>query len=225
MTNQIFTLKFGINRCYIIKDKGVIMIDGGPPNKGKAFRKILDEFSIEPEEIQLIVLTHGDFDHVGSTKDFKALTGAKIAIHEKDRRNLEESRFNWPPGVTSWGKILRFMLAPLLKKTSFPSVKADIVLSKNEFLLNDFGIDGKIIYTPGHTLGSVSVLLNTGEAFVGCLAHNNFPFKYHPGLPIFAEDLEKIKESWEILIDQGAKMIYPSHGNSFSIERIKKYLS
>lgn len=224
MTNQIFTLKFGINRCYIIKAKSAIMIDGGPPNMGKTLIKILSNYSIHPQDIQLIILTHGDFDHVGSTRDFKALTGAKIAIHEEDRRNLEESRFNWPPGVTSWGKILRFMLAPLLKKIPFPSVKADIILSENEFLLNDFGIDGKILYTPGHTLGSISVLLNTGEAFVGCLAHNNFPFKYRPGLPIFAEDLVKIKESWKILIDQGAKMIYPSHGNSFSIERIKKYL-
>lgn len=225
MKNQIFTLKFGINRCYIIKGKNAILIDGGPPDKGKAFTKILSNYSIHPQDIQLIVLTHGDFDHVGSSGDFKALTGAKIAIHEEDRRNLEESLFNWPPGTTRWGKTFRFMLAPLLsKKISFQAVKADIVLSENEFLLNDFGIEGKIIYTPGHTPGSVSVLLNTGEAFVGCLAHNNFPFKYRPGLPIFADDLEKVKKSWKILIGQGAKMIYPAHGNPFSIEKIKKYL-
>ena len=40
---------------------------------------------IHPNEVRLILLTHGDFDHVGSAKDLKALTGAKIAIHEHDR--------------------------------------------------------------------------------------------------------------------------------------------
>ncbi|MEN8153888.1 MAG: MBL fold metallo-hydrolase [Acidobacteriota bacterium] len=225
MKNQIFTLKFGINRCYIIKGKGAVLIDGGPPDKGRAFTKILSKYSIDPRDIQLIVLTHGDFDHVGSSGDFKALTGAKILIHEKDRRNLEEGLFNWPPGTTGWGKTLRFMLAPLLsKKIFFPGVKADIILNENEFLLNDFGIEGKIVYTPGHTPGSVSVLLNSGEAFVGCLAHNNFPFKFRPGLPIFAEDQEEVKKSWKTLVSQGAKMIYPAHGNPFPIEKIKKYL-
>ncbi len=32
MSVQIFDFKFGINYCYIIKDKGAIMIDGGSPN-------------------------------------------------------------------------------------------------------------------------------------------------------------------------------------------------
>ena len=72
-------------------------------------KKILSNYSIHPQDIQLIILTHGDFDHVGSARDFKAKTGAKIAIHEEDRRNLEEGRFNWPPGVTSWGKFLHFV--------------------------------------------------------------------------------------------------------------------
>ncbi|MCK5220126.1 MAG: MBL fold metallo-hydrolase, partial [Candidatus Aminicenantes bacterium] len=104
MADQIFTLKFGINRCYIIKGKKAIMIDGGPVHAEKQFKKYLKKNQIDPQDISLIVLTHGDWDHVGSAKDFKTLTGAKIAIHEEDRRNLEESRFNWPPGISRWGK-------------------------------------------------------------------------------------------------------------------------
>ena len=94
-----------------------------------------------------------------------------------------------------------------------------------QIALIEFGIPGKIIYTPGHTQGSVSVLLETGEAFVGCLAHNNLPFRFRPGLPIFAEDIEKVKESWKPIIQQGAKTIYPAHGNPFSVDIIKKALT
>jgi len=227
MSLQIFTIKIGINRCYLVKDEGTILLDAGTPNRIHAFQKSFERLPILPNEIGLILLTHGDFDHVGSAKDLKALTGAKIAIHEHDRLNFESSLFNFPPGVTSWGHLLRSILNPILKKVlpSIPAEKADIVLDENDYSLIDFGIPGKIVYTPGHTQGSVSVLLETGEAFVGCLAHNNLPFRFRPGLPIFAEDIERVKESWKSLIQQGAKTIYPAHGNPFSVDIIKKALT
>jgi hypothetical protein len=43
-------------------------------------------------------------------------------------------------------------------------------------------------------------------------------------LPIYAEELSEIKKSWELIISQGAKMIYPGHGNPFPVEMIKRYL-
>ena len=53
---------------------------------------------------------------------------------------------------------------------------------------------------------------------------NGFPLRIGPGLPIFAEDLQKVKESWKMLLDKGANMIYPAHGNPFSAEIIRKIL-
>ncbi len=225
MPLEIYTLRLGINRSYIIKDKGIIMVDAGPPRKIKRIQIFLKEQLINPNEIKLIVATHGDFDHIGSAKELKELTGAKIAIHKNDRTHLEKSIYNFPPGVNGWGRILHFLLsAPLKVCMKISSTQADIVLSDDEFNLESFGIDGKIIHTPGHTSGSVSVLLKTGEAFVGCLAHNNLPFRLHPNLPIFAEDIEQIKKSWETIINQGAKIIYPGHGDPFPVDIIKKIL-
>lgn len=225
MSVHVYPIKIGINRCYLIQQNGIILIDGGPPNKVHVFQRLLTNISIQPQEIQLIVLTHGDFDHVGSVKDIKKLTGAKIAIHEYDRHNLEQSRFNFPPGVTGWGRLSRAIMCPFLKNLiTFPSTKADIVLNEDDFSISKFGINGTIIYTPGHTEGSVSVLLETGEAFVGCLAHNNLPFRLQPGLLIYAKDIEKVKESWDLIIKHGARMIYPAHGNPFSVNVMKNSL-
>ena len=53
---------------------------------------------------------------------------------------------------------------------------------------------------------------------------NGFPLRLGPGLPIFAEDLQKVKGSWDLLLDMGAKNIYPAHGNSFSAEIIQNIL-
>lgn len=224
MKPQIFSLKFGINTCYIIRGKGTIMVDGGPSKAREKFKKYLNKYSIKPNEIKLLVLTHADFDHSGSAGAIREITGAKIAVHENDRAILEEGRFNFPPGVNTWGKISHAIFVPVLKKIPIPPQKADIVLNDFDYPLNDFGIDGKIIYTPGHTAGHVSVLLENGDLFAGCLAHNIRLFTLGPRLPIYAEDIEQIKKSWKLVIEQGAKMIYPGHGKPFHVERIKKSL-
>lgn len=219
--HQIFTLRFDLNRCYLIRGKQTIMIDGGPPGKRKRFLNQLRELNIEPGEIKLIVLTHGDFDHISSAKDLKEITGAKVAIHQNDLENLEKGLFHWPPGVTLWGKISRFLLKPVLIRVySIPSLNPDIVLNDFDFPLQEYGIDGKIVFTPGHTAGSVSVVLDTGEAFAGCMAQNSLPFTLHPRWPIYATDLIQLKKSWKTLIQSGAKTIYPGHGKPFSVETI-----
>ena len=113
------------------------MIDGGPPKMRKTFLKRLNEFSIDPKEIQLIVLTHGHFDHAGSAKEIQEITGAKIAIHEKDKLDLEQGFSKWPKGVTSWGKISASIFKALLKNQMiYPTVKADIILDDDELLLD-----------------------------------------------------------------------------------------
>ena len=223
---QIIPFKSGINTSYILKDKGAVLVDGGMPWNGKSFSKLLLHHGMVPEDIQLIILTHGDFDHCGGAKDIQNLTGAKIVMHEKDRTHLEESIFHWPEGVTPWGKISRTLFMPIVKKIGVPpSAKVDIVLDDNDFSLKKYGLQGKIVYTPGHTYGSISVILDSGEAFVGCLAHNRLPFGFRPKLPIYAKDLELLKESWIKVINMGATTIYPGHGNPFPLEKITKYLN
>ncbi len=222
---QILPLKVYINTCYVIRGRGTIMVDAGTPGRGRAIAGQFTRLGIRPEEIQLIVLTHGHFDHAGSAKDLKTLTGAKIAIHEDDRPDIEESRYRFPPGVTTWGRLSRAIFEPVIRRTVvIPAVKADIVLSGGDFPLQEFGIDGVILHTPGHTSGSVSVVLDSGEAFVGCMAHDGFPFRWRPGLPIFSDDLERVRESWELILRRGVRMIYPAHGKPFPAGAVRRFL-
>ena len=226
MPANIITIKVGINRCYIVRDKGTILIDAGGPQKIKTFRKAFEKYSINPNEINLIIITHGDPDHMGSASDLRKLTSSPIAIHEQDKLNFEKSTYNFPKGVNRWGRFLRLVLNPILKLVlpNIPGGKADIVLSDQDYSLEEYGIQGKIAHTPGHTKGSVSIVLDSGDAFVGCMAHNNPPFRLSPGLPIFADDIEKVKESWKKLLDRNVKTIYPAHGDSFSVDIIKREL-
>ena len=65
------------------------MIDAGGKNKIPALKKALKDIDVEPNTIELIVITHGHPDHVTSAKDFKELNGAKIAMHQLDKQCLE----------------------------------------------------------------------------------------------------------------------------------------
>ena len=224
MSSQIHTIKLGFDQCYLIGDNDLIMIEAGESNKKKDFLKKLAGLGIKPEQIKLIIITHGHWDHIGSAKDIKELTGAKIAMHENEKEWLEKSMIILPPGVTLWGKIffkIMSLFKPLIK---VPSTKVDIILGNNSVLLNEYGIDGSIEYTPGHSSGSVSVLLETGEAFVGDLLMNRIPLRMTPGLPIFAEDLSELKQSLELLLEKGVRKIYPAHGKLFNADIIHKEL-
>ena len=196
------------------------MIDGGAPKKEEEFIQGIQKISIPPESIKLLILTHGHWDHIGSVKAIREITGAKIAMHKRETAWIEKSLKPLPPGVTLWGKVFGKVMAMFMPFVHVPATDVDIILGDEEFSLAEFGIAGKVIATPGHSSGSVSVLLETGDAFVGDLAMNGFPMRSGPGLPIFAEDLKKVKESWKLLLDYGAKTIYPAHGDPFSAEKM-----
>ncbi len=222
----VHTIPLGFDRTYIVKDKGTIMIDSGEPKKIKAFIKGLEAASIKPKDIQLIVLSHGHWDHIGSAAEIKELTGAKVALHHREKDWLEKSLKPMPPGVTLWGSLLSKLITVLmLPFIHIRPTEVDVVLGDKELSLREYGIAGKVVYTPGHSSGSVSVLLDTGEAFVGDMAMNKFPLRFSPGLPIFAENWSKLIDSWQMLLDEGVKTIYPAHGEAFSSNIIRKALS
>ncbi len=54
------------------------------------------------------------------------------------------------------------------------------------------------------------------------MAMNGLPLTIGPSLPIFAEDMSKVKNSWRKLINMGVKKIYPAHGKSFPVEKLIK---
>jgi len=225
MATRIVSMNLGNTNCFVLQDKGTILIDAGGPKQAKKFIKELQKASIKPEEIKLILITHGHFDHIGSADEIKAMTGAKLAMHELDKENLEKGQARIPPGVTGWGKALHKVLSLFAPMIKFPTSTVDIVLGAEQKSLEEYGIPGRVIPTPGHSAGSVTVLLDTGEAFVGDMSMSGLPMRLGPGLPIFAEDLPKLRDSWKSLLDHGAKTIYMSHGKPVSADVIRTELS
>lgn len=205
------------------------MVDGGAPGEIKRFEKELKNIDLNPSDVELIIVTHGHIDHIGSLKDLKDLTGAKVAVHRLDVECVEKGEWtksHQPNIFAPWGRVLELFKMPLLTWMflGVPSTEVEIIVQDEGFSLLDFGISGHVYHTPGHTDGSISVLLDSGQAFVGDLAMNKFPLRRTPGLPTLGTDLDKVKESWKLLLGQGVETVYPGHGEPFPVDVIEKSL-
>ena len=222
MSVDIIPISLGFDQCYVLKGEGIVVVDSGEPQKGAVFVRTLEKKGISLHDVKLVILTHGHWDHIGSAAEIKSLTGASLAMHKAEVHWLENSLKPLPPGITVWGRIFIMLHSLFLPFIKIPPSRVDLVIDDNGLSLADYGIPGRVVYTPGHSSGSVSVLLDTGEAFVGDLAINKFPLCISPRLPIFAEDPSEVISSWKKLIKQGASIIYPAHGKPFPVSVIKK---
>jgi hydroxyacylglutathione hydrolase len=215
MGTEILRVRAGITNIYILRDRGTILVDpGGPPGGAAALRRVLPLLGTPPR-LDLMVITHGHFDHFGAAPRIREATRARTAIHQADAPWLSTGRPVWPAGVTRWGRIVRTALGPVVLRTPSAIFEPDLRLTSEDFDLGPFGVDGRVVHTPGHSPGSVSILLPSGDAFVGDLAMNGLPFSLRPTLGIFAHDPEQMPASWRHLLGLGVRTIHPAHGRPF----------
>lgn len=218
-------IQLGITNCYLLCGEKNILIDGGAPGHVKDFMRGMQRVGIAPRDIDLILLTHGHADHIGSLHQIQQITHARIAMHKADCAWVESGLPDLPPGVTLWGRTL-VGLGQILYKPRILPCDVNYAFNANVFSLmkQGFGIPGQVIHTPGHSAGSICVLLDTGEVFAGDMAMQAWFLRSTPGLPVLAEDMSLVIKNWKRLIRMGAKHVYPAHGPDFPIEVIQQEL-
>jgi len=224
MAFSFHRIPLGICNCFLLRGERTILIDAGAQGSAKGFTKGLQKLNIDPKEISLVLLTHGHWDHIGTLHPIQGLTGAKVAVHHRDQAWVETGKPEFPNGVNGYGRAMS-ALAKALLKINLPPVKVDIVLDDDGMSLADYGIPGKVVYTPGHSMGHVSILLDSGDALVGDMAMNDWYLRLTPGLPVLADDINMVVESWKKILPMGIKRVYPAHGMDFSIDVMQKEIA
>ena len=212
---------FGFTKIFLLRtEKGYIQFDTGYKSDFKKYLKLLDEHNIDPKEIKLIVVNHAHFDHVGALKEVKELTGAQVLVHTKEAKYIRQGVSAAVKPLNLRNKILFKFLPKSI--TFYDPVEPDILI-KDDFPLQEYGINAKVIHTPGHTAGTISIITAKGNAIVGCSVHG-FPLRLRPGLPTVAKDIDQVVSSWKRILDEGAVNLLSSHGKPLSIEKMKKIL-
>ena len=208
--------------AFIIRDEGTILVDSGYPGSEDTILEKLHEIGGSPEDVRLIVLTHGHADHAGSAAALREKTGAKVAVHRLDADKVREGRQGklHPTGFT--GRIF-WLFFGQKKASMYPAFEPDILID-DALELEEYGVRGKVIHTPGHSPGCVSVILKSGDAIVGDLIFPSVPSE-KPSLPFWADDPEEALRSIKKLIDNAPGNIYIAHGRAYSSVEVKESFS
>ncbi len=219
MGSDNFTIKrisLGKVSSFLIYRPGeAILVDCGTSGSEEKILETIRRAGLTPAMVKLLILTHTHFDHAGSAGKLKELTGCKIMVHVSEATRLANG-FTPIPNGTRWKAKLLVGLGRTFARQigKFPGAEADLLVK--EFSdLQEFGFSGKVIHTPGHTHGSMVVLLENGELFAG---DTLFGVKGKQHFPPFAEDLSALIRSWEHIRELKVKTIYPAHGKYFGFE-------
>ncbi|HEY5524760.1 MAG TPA: MBL fold metallo-hydrolase, partial [Clostridium sp.] len=132
---------------------------------------------------------------------------AKVAMHPDDYKLSKNNSINNIYVNSFLGNFLKFFSLKALKKVTTENFEPDILLSDGESL-NRFGLDGKIIHIPGHTKGSIGILLNDNELIAG----DTFMNIIYPTEALIVEDIDMLKKSVRKLSLLDLKLLYPVHG-------------
>lgn len=203
---EILLIHIAPVNCYLLRQGSRnILIDAAMPGKESTLIKNLKSFGLAPEALDLIILTHYHADHNGCAEYLREKYGVKIAMHPADSAKL---RTIYPRGIM--GHLL--MVVSNASQASHQVIKPDILL-ENGLSLQSFGIDAEIVELPGHTAGSIGVLLDDGRLICGD-ALMNFT---SPQLCHIAEDFSVANESVEKIKSLKVKTVYPGHGKPFEL--------
>jgi len=226
--NEIKTLRIGPTNCYLLMSReGYLLIDTSFPEYFQRFLKVLKKVNVDPSEIKYLLLTHSHDDHAGFAAELKEKTKCRIIAHKNSIESLKKGcminvgqflnrQARIRMSIYNWVKRRTFEYSPITLSDE------DIVISgDDEKILKAIGVDGKIIYTPGHTDDSISVILTNGDAFVSDACMSNLGFLHYRPIEVYQLDL--VFKSWQKIIENGARTIYPAHGKPFSVKELIRY--
>ena len=133
--------------CVYLVDAGeIVLIDAGA---GKSTSRLVDNIQalgFMLERLSTVIVTHAHIDHIGSLYDLKKKYGIQIIAHELDSVAIESGK---KVGAEYYG-------------VKYQPCDIDIKLTGEDVNLKIGGCEFRFLHIPGHTPGSVAVVLETG---------------------------------------------------------------
>ena len=144
---------------FLICEKTLTLIDTGVAGCEKPIFEYIAAIGRDPAEISLIVQTHTHPDHIGATRAIQTETGCEVAVHAAEREWIENVAVQ-----------KRERPVPGFDLLVGGSAQADRILEDGDVISlgGDHRFDLIVFHTPGHSPGSVSLLLQSeGALFSG----------------------------------------------------------
>ncbi|NBH15551.1 MBL fold metallo-hydrolase [Lachnospiraceae bacterium] len=210
--------------------EGYIMIDTGYEHSLKKVEKRANKQGITLSEVKYVFLTHAHDDHAGFLNELLSkYSDIKVIIHSRAMPVLLRGQNSFVGGCSS---LIAFVFCKFMGligkgKHLFPAIDKQNIDRFIEILPSSLAneetiLQGKILFTPGHTSDSISLKIGN-KIFCGDAAMNGLPsFKR---VTIWIENKNAFRNSWNMLLDEKADLIFPAHGKPFRQEELKKYIN
>ena len=248
-------VKIGLNNLYLFPNEKAeyILIDTGLKCDEEKIVLGLEKEIGSIDKIKVIVITHSHDDHIGNLKMLTEKIKNQdltVILHIGAKNAVLYGEKNIPGGFY---KITRF-ISRKIKEKALKEVDRDkgnqgkkqeygkerllandirnIVFldfeKYDEYSLGKYGFSNlKIIYTPGHTMDSISLVYESSEnkakyLFCGDMVQNLLWKK--PLVPLFGDDIDKLMESWEKISSEKYGRIYPATGKYVITQDLDKVL-
>jgi glyoxylase-like metal-dependent hydrolase (beta-lactamase superfamily II) len=207
--------------AYLLIGDRVVIVDTGV---GGQTDMILSRVAAEgraPEDVSLILLTHGHGDHAGSAAALRDATGAPIALGAGDEEKCLAGKDTEMRGRGVVGKTA---LVAIRKRQAGgpanPGPVPDVVIDGEHSLL-EYGVDAAVVPMPGHTRGSLAVFTASGDALVGDLLGGGGMSRSSPAKGIFVCDEDAMDLSIREVIARRPRLVYTGHDTQpFSLEEM-----
>ena len=188
--------------CYYLYREGeskVIFVD--PAENGKYIYDMLQKKGLE---IEAIILTHGHFDHIMGAEELRKLSEVKVYAPMEDKVLLNNPDINYS---SQWAY-------------SYSMEADEYYRDGDELVFGD--ISCKVLYTPGHTIGSSclyfendKILLSGDTLFAESVGRTDLPTGSMSKL------VRSVRDVLFVLPDD--VKVYPGHGPDTSIGHEKEW--
>jgi glyoxylase-like metal-dependent hydrolase (beta-lactamase superfamily II) len=215
---------------YLVKlDDGYLLIDCGMETDPafKTLRDAMADLAIGWRQIRQILLTHMHPDHMGMAAHLLELSGAQLAMHHAEARQLQlvtggGRRIPWLDEAYRQAGVPKPMESKmeahfLAIRGNFHHLAPDRLLDGGEEIPTGIG-PLQVLWTSGHSPGHVCLysaqrkLLFSGDQILENITPN---ISWHPGRDMLAEFLESLDRMTSLDVD----LILPGHGAPFSGHR------
>jgi glyoxylase-like metal-dependent hydrolase (beta-lactamase superfamily II) len=220
--------KQNVTHVYLSRQRmGWVLVDTGFDWDGgwERFTREVRETGVALAEIKRAIVTHEHRDHLGLAHRLQAAARTEIALHVNDAPEKVRGHF-YNSDTARVAKALAAIGVPEQvideywkrhheREDQYLNVRVDIPIDGRETVLPDLP-EMKLIWTPGHTVGHVSVLdvkrrfLYSGDHV---LPHITPSVQFYPMGE--GDPLGEFVESLQYIRDLDVEMVHPAHGSSF----------
>lgn len=194
-----------------------LLVDTSVLRLRKKLQKRLDRMGINT--IDYLVLTHAHFDHAANARHIQKKYKAKVIVQRADEPWLSAGDNVLPAGTNLVTRTIVNLLGKrLFHLFRYEPCQPDIVVDSRADL-KSFGENVYLMHTPGHTPGSMSIIVDDELALVGDTLFGVFSWSVFPP---YARDPETMVRSWSKLLKTNCSLYLPSHGAPVHRTMLKK---